>query len=188
MLPILIVFLTLIPIVNSSGAKNRALAGEKVWFGLPIEYYAGLYVTIDVVGFIHMMVDVRKVAKNRAAFVRDALYKSMYAGKGNYSVLVFNLRKKYKWYDEPALDNTLYTSFEYAHNIYAIWVFQDTAIFENLDDDDPKVWAYYGTYKKSGGNITFYNIQEAREQEQQNKAKPKQITLDGIRPNVTAEQ
>ena len=151
-------FLGLFPIVNGSRAKERLLAGEKVYFGLPIEWYLGAHLTLDAVGLVAMLVDVRSRAKNRASFVKDAMYKSMYAGHGNYSVLVFNLRFKYKWYDEPALDQTMFATMSYGYSTYGIWVFQDTALFENMGDDDPKNWAYYGRYIKEGKNITFYQI------------------------------
>ena len=158
LLIILVFIATMIPITLGSSAKNRALAGEKVLFGLPIEWYLGLYVTFDAVGFARMLADLGKISRNREAFVKDAMYKAMYASHGNYSVLVYSLRKDYKWIDEPSMDHTLYTSMTYNKNIYGIWVFQDTAIFQNLGDDDPKQWAYYGRYKKVGKQITFFNM------------------------------
>lgn len=145
--------------IGSAGAAAAAHAPAFGTFGLPLEYLIGLSVGIDTVGLARMLMDVRSIAKNRESFVMDALFKSMYSGHGNYSVLVFNLQQKYRWEDEPAVDNTLYTSVTYGRNIYGIWIFQDNAKFQNLGQVGPKNWAYYGRIIKSGGNLTFFNIQ-----------------------------
>ena len=127
-------------------------------FGLPLEYLIAASVGVDSVGLTRMLIDARSVAKNREGFVKDALFKSMYAGHGNYSVLVFNLKQKYRWDDEPAVEKTLYTSIVYGRNVYAIWIFQDRARFQNFGSDDPANWAYYGRIKRDRGNLTFYEI------------------------------
>ena len=113
---------------------------------------------ISVISLVELIMEIRSTAKNRESFVKDALFKSMYLGKGNCSVLVFNLKHKFKWHDEPALYDTVYTSASYGGNIYAVWIFRHTAKFENLGSQDPKNWAYYGRIKRDGGNITFYSI------------------------------
>ena len=113
---------------------------------------------LSVVGLIELIMEVRSVAKNRESFVKSVLFKSMYAGRGNCSVLVYNLKQKFKWHEEPALYDTVYTSAPYGGNIYGVWVFLHTAKFENLGKQTPENWAYYGRIKRDGGNITFYSI------------------------------
>ena len=113
---------------------------------------------LSVTSLIELIMEVRSTAKNRPSFVKDALFKSMYLGKGNCSVLVFNLKQKHKWHDEPAIRDTIYTSTTYGGNIYAVWIFRHTAKFENLGPQTPENWAYYGRIKREGGNITFYSI------------------------------
>lgn len=144
--------------VTSVGAAAAAHPAPFGTFGLPLEYLIGLSVGIDTVGLSKMIMDLRQIARNRESFIMDAMYKSMYAGHGNYSVLVFDLQQKYRWDDEPAVDNTLYTSVTYGRNVFGIWIFQDSAKFQNFGEDNAKHWAYYGRIKKYGGNLTFYNI------------------------------
>ena len=118
-------------------------------------FSVGVNVDIDVAALSKMLIDVIRSARNRGAFVKDTLNKCMYSSKGNYSILVYNLQRNYKWDNAPDVANTLYTSVNYARVTYGIWMFKDYSVFQNLGDGGYLNWAFFGKIQRKDARVTF---------------------------------
>ena len=149
----------LLHLVGGMALYPRGDSGDKEkGFKTRTEVRVGFQVNFDIGRLAQLIMNEKSISDNRASFVRGTLLKSAYAGAGNYSVLVFDLQQEFKWHLVPDYDHSVYTPAYYGLNIYAVWIFQGPAKFENFGSTGSINWAYYGKVKREGGNLTFYSM------------------------------
>jgi hypothetical protein len=107
---------------------------------------------------IDEIVNALNAEKNREAWVKAVLEQTRSRTKGKVNVMVFNMQQKFEFNPPNGTFKFKQATFDGGLGgkiTYGVWVFHSPAVFKNKGDGGFINWAFYGSFTRDGGTVTF---------------------------------
>jgi hypothetical protein len=139
-------------------SPQRAAAQDKTGGASKASESAQLVVDFDLNKAIDEIVGAINAEKNREAWVRALLEQTRSRTKGKVNVMVFNLQQSFEFNPPNGTFKFKQATFDGGAGgkiTYGVWIFHSPGVFKNKGDGGFINWAFYGSFHRDGGTVTF---------------------------------
>jgi hypothetical protein len=139
-------------------SPQRASAQDKTGGSSKASEAAQLVIDFDLNKAIDEIVGAINAEKNREAWVRAMLEQTRSRTKGKVNVMVFNMQQSFDFNPPSGTFKFKQATFDGGSGgkiTYGVWIFHSPAVFTNKGDGGFINWAFYGSFTRDGGKVTF---------------------------------